>query len=424
LRIGLVGAGNVGGGVIELLRMNRDLIASRAGAPIEIVAAAARDVERAKSRHGDDLRWTTDWREIAAAEDVDVVVELMGGTGEARECLLAAIGAGKPVVTANKALLAERGDEIFARASEAGTCLMYEAAIAGAIPVVKALSESLAANRIASIVGILNGTCNYILTSMEKGEGSFEECLAKAQRLGFAEADPTLDVGGIDAAHKICLLGRLAMGTPLDFGKVIVRGIREIDSEDISFAGEMGYRVRLLAIAKRDENSGVELMVYPTLLPQGHIMAKVDGSMNAVQIASDAAGETICYGAGAGGLPTASAVVSDLIDIACGRGNVPGDAAPLCKIVPAPEVRAHSFYMRMSVADEPGVLSRVSGILAEEGISIGSVVQREGDGEEPVDLVMILHRNRFGCVLSSVERIGELGQVAGKVKVFPVETFA
>ena len=423
MKIGMVGAGNVGGGVMSLLRKNASLIASQLGEAVELEGVAVRDSVNAKARHGQGIAWTEDWRELTGNPEIDVIVEVMGGLDEAGECIMSAFDNGKAVVTANKALLAERGSDIFARVAREGKILMYEAAIAGALPIVKIVRESLSANRISSVVGILNGTCNYILTSMEKGEGSFKECLHKAQNLGFAEANPELDIEGIDAAHKIALLGKLAMGAPLEFPKVLTKGIQGIDTLDISYAKEMGYRIRLLAIAKSDGNSGVELMVYPTLLPVDHIMAKVDGNMNAVFVTSDAAGEILCHGAGAGPLPTASAIVSDLIEVgkeSPSFSNRPGEDVG---IVPAAEIRAHSFYMRMLVQDKPGVLASISGVLADVGISIGSVVQRESQGGDPVELVMILHRNRFGRVLDSVRRIEKLEHVSGKVTLFPVETF-
>lgn len=424
MRVGIVGAGTVGGGVIDLLGGNAAVIEAGAGEHIEVAGVAVRDVAKARSRRGDSVPWVDDWRKLTSDPAVDVVLELMGGLDEAKACTLDAIANGKPVVTANKALLAEQGDEVFAAAKESGGTVRYEAAIAGAIPIVKVLREALAANRVHSIVGIVNGTCNHILTSMEKGAGTFAECLAEAQRLGYAEADPALDIDGTDSAHKIVLLGMIAMGTPLEFGKVPVMGISGIDTVDISFAEEMGYRIRLLAIAKRDEDRGVELMVHPTLLPADHLMAKVDSNMNAVSVVTDAAGEIVCQGAGAGALPTASAVVADLIEIARGGGADPWPQRNGATIVEAPEIRAHSFYLRMLVQDRPGVLAQVSGILAEAGISIGSVVQRESHESEPVNLVMILHRNRFGKVRESVRRIEALDIVQGEAKVLPVETLS
>ena len=424
MKVGMVGAGNVGGGVIELLKRNSGLIETKAGEPVSLAGVAVRDVAKAKGKFGDEINWVTDWRTLTSDGEIDVIVEVMGGLDEAGECVMSAFDNGKAVVTANKALLAERGGDIFARTQDEGKTLKYEAAIAGAIPAVKVVSESLAANRIESVVGIVNGTCNYILSSMEKGHGGLDECLRKAQELGFAEADPGLDIDGVDAGHKIALLGRLAMDAPLEFDKVTIKGISGIDEKDISYAEEMGYRIRLLAIAKRDDNGGIELMVSPTLLPLDHIMAKVDGNMNAVLIVSDAAGETLCYGAGAGPLPTASAIVSDLIEIARGGGGMPDKSRAKTHIVPAADIRAHSFYLRIRVQDRPGVLAQVSGILADEDVSIDSVVQRESSGDAAVDLMMILHRNRFGRVLDCVRRIEDLDQVLGKAKLYPVETFA
>lgn len=424
MRVGIVGAGTVGGGVIDLLGRNAALIGECAGEKVEISGVAVRDVAKAKSRRGDAVRWTDDWRTLTSDPGTDVIVEVMGGLQEAKACTLDAIANGKAVVTANKALLAEQGGEVFAAVRERGGTLKFEAAIAGAIPIVKVLREALTANHVHSIVGIVNGTCNYILTSMEKGNGTFAECLAEAQRLGYAEADPALDIDGVDSAHKIVLLGMIAMGTPLEFSRVPTMGISEIDTVDISFAEEMGYRIRLLAIAKRDDGQGVELMVHPTLLPADHIMAKVDRNMNAVSVVADAAGEIVCQGAGAGAMPTASAVVADLVEIARGGGAAPWPARDGASIVPAEEIRAHSFYLRMLVQDRPGVLARVSGILADAGISIGSMVQRESHASRPVNLVMILHRNRFGRVVESVRKIEALDFVSGSVKVFPVETLS
>lgn len=381
LKLGLLGLGTVGGGVLTLLERNGEAIASRAGTTIRVVAAAVRDAGKARPG-ADTVRLSTRIETVIDDPDVDVVVELMGGTDAARDAVERAIRAGKPVVTANKALIALHGRELFALAKEHGTTVSYEAAVAGGIPLIKALREGLTANRIHSIAGIINGTCNYILTEMSQTGAAFDAVLAEAQRLGYAEADPTFDVGGIDAAHKLTILASIAFGIPLSFDQVKTDGIESVTAEDLAYARELGYRIKPLAIARRQEK-GVELRVHPTLVPERDLLANVNGVLNAVVVRADAASPTGYFGPGAGAEATASAVLADVVDLAR-RGTdaqMPalGQSADLVdspRPLPIEEaVSAH--YLRLRVADTPGVLNAISGALAEQGISIEAIVQKE-----------------------------------------------
>ncbi len=385
LKVGLIGLGSVGQGVVRVLKNNGEEIARRLGRPIVITHAAARDLKKKRDCNLNDITVTSDAMFIARDADVDVVVEVIGGFSPARELLLAAIARGKPVVTANKALLAEDGNRIFAAAREKGVMLAFEAAVGGGIPVIKAIREGLAANQIESVAGIINGTCNYILTQMAEREIDFAKALAEAQKLGYAEADPSFDIEGVDAAHKLTILAAIAFGMPLSFKQVATEGITEIRIQDISLARELGYRIKHLGIAKRT-SAGVELRTQPTLIPEERLLAKVDGVLNSVLIRGNAMGQVGLYGRGAGAEPTASAVVADLVDVARLLGapaqhQVPAlafqpDQLRELKVTPLAEITS-SFYLRLRVADTPGVLKGITSILAEFDISIEAILQKE-----------------------------------------------
>ncbi|MCK5859016.1 homoserine dehydrogenase [Abyssibacter sp.] len=394
LKLGLLGLGTVGGGVLTLLERNGDAIANRAGLRIRVVAAAVRDA--AKARPGaEDVRLTTSIDEVIDDPDVDVVLELMGGTDAAKTAVERAIRAGKPVVTANKALIALHGQTLFEQAKAQGTTVSYEAAVAGGIPLIKALREGLTANKIHSIAGIINGTCNYILTEMSQTGAAFDTVLADAQRLGYAEADPTFDVGGIDAAHKLTILASIAFGIPLSFDQVTTDGIGSVTAEDLTYARELGYRIKPLAIARR-QSKGVELRVHPTLVPEKDLLANVNGVLNAVVVRADAASPTGYFGPGAGAEATASAVLADVVDLARNSTGVKMPALGQSEALPNPPrplsiddaVSAH--YLRLRVADTPGVLNAISGALAEHAISIEAIVQKELPSPVSTTTVIIL----------------------------------
>ncbi|MEE4351212.1 MAG: homoserine dehydrogenase [Pacificimonas sp.] len=417
LRIGIAGLGTVGAGVVKLLTMNADLIAARAGRPIEIVAVNAR--ERAKDR-GVDLspyRWQDDLGLMAEADDIDVVVEMIGGSdGPAVAFARKALKAGKGLVTANKAMIAHHGAELAGLAEAAGQPLKFEAAVAGGIPVIKGLGGGAAANEISSLFGILNGTCNYILTEMEQKGSAFADVLKDAQLLGYAEADPTFDIDGIDAAHKLAILASLAFGTEIAFDAVETRGIREIEAVDIARAAALGYRVRLVGEARC--SGGVLFQrVHPVLVPRDHPLAKVEGSLNAVVADGNFVGRLSFEGAGAGAGPTASAVVADIIDIA--RGELTpafGVPASLLEPVAAADSDAGSgrSYIRVAVADEPGVMADLTAILRDCGVSIESLIQEgNGDDEDPVFIAMITHETEHGRLSDAVRRMDALAAVHG-----------
>ncbi len=383
LRVGLIGLGTVGQGVVRVLARNGAQIARRAGRPIEIVAAATRDPSKPRNCELKGIKISADPFSVVRA-DVDVVVELIGGLDPAERLIGEALGRGRHVVTANKALLAERGVALFQRAQAAGSILAFEAAVAGGIPIIKVLREGLVANRVTGIAGIINGTSNYILTQMREREAAFADVLAEAQKLGYAEADPTFDVEGIDAAHKLTILAAIAFGTPLASGIVRAEGISQIQAQDIALAGELGYRIKSLGIAKQTGH-GVELRVHPTLVPEGKLLAKVDGVLNAVLVDGDAIGQTVYVGRGAGAEATASAVIADLVDIARLHGaaarhwvaplGVTGATAPP-PLLPIENVES-AYYLRLRVADEPGVLRALTSILAEADISVEAILQKE-----------------------------------------------
>ncbi len=429
IRVGLLGLGVVGGGTWKVLQKNAEEIARRAGRRIEVAAVAVRDVEKARRLLGDsDVRITTDGLEVARDPNIDIVVELIGGETIAKEWVMEAIRQGKHVVTANKALLACHGNEIFDAASSKGVMVMFEAAVAGGIPIIKAIREGLTANRIDWIAGIINGTTNFILSEMQSRGLPFNTVLAEAQRLGYAEADPTFDIEGVDAAHKLTLLASLAFGIPVQFDKACVEGISKLEAEDIQHAARLGYRIKLLGITRRRDD-GIELRVHPTLIPMGCLLANVDGAMNAVLVHGDAVGPTLYYGQGAGEMPTASAVVADLVDVARLESADPEhrvphlafqpDAVKDIPILGADDIES-SYYLRLRVEDRPGVLSEISRILAESDISIGSMFQEPFQAGE-ASIIFLLHRAREGAVSGAITRMHKLPFVRSEVTRLRVE---
>ena len=417
LRVGLLGIGTVGSGTFEVLARNQEEIRRRAGCGIQITVVADLDTARAEAVVKGRARVVADASAVVADPDVDVVVELIGGYGVAKALVLEAIRRGKHVVTANKALLAVHGTEIFAAARERGVTVAFEAAVAGGIPIIKALREGLTANRIEWVAGIINGTTNFILSEMRAKRLDFGAVLKEAQRLGYAEADPTFDIEGIDAAHKATILSAIAFGVPVQFDKAHVEGITALQAADIRYAEQLGYRIKLLGIARRREQ-GIELRVHPTLIPATRLIANVEGAMNAVVVKADAVGTTLYYGKGAGSEPTASAVIADLVDIARLQTADPGHRVPSLAfqpgsladtpILPVGEV-VTSYYLRLVVADKAGVLARITGILAEHDISIDAVLQRESaEGEKQTDLIILTHdtvERRMAAALAQMQAL-------------------
>ena len=404
IQVGLLGIGTVGSGVFGVLKRNQSEIVRRAGRGIEIAMVADLDMARAQAAVGPQVKVVSDARAVIANPDIDIVIELIGGYGIAKQLVLEAIEAGKHVVTANKALLAVHGTEIFAAASRKGVMVMFEAAVAGGIPIIKSLREGLSANRIQWIAGIINGTTNFILSEMRDKGLDFGVVLKQAQALGYAEADPTFDIEGVDAAHKAALMSAMAFGVPVQFDKAYVEGITKLGATDIKYAEQLGYRIKLLGLTKKTDK-GIELRVHPTLVPIKRLIANVEGAMNAVMVHGDAVGTTLYYGKGAGSEPTASAVIADLIDIARlhtadATQRVPHlafqpDAMSNTPVLPMGEV-VTSYYLRLKVADEAGVLANVTSILAKAGISIDAVLQREadevgGEGATQTDLIILTH---------------------------------
>ncbi|MBC7162161.1 homoserine dehydrogenase [Immundisolibacter sp.] len=424
VRIGLLGLGTVGGGTLELLARNGDEIARRAGRPLRVTHAAVKDPRRRRSALAGQVHLLADPFELVHHPDIDIVAELIGGIEPARALMLAAINAGKHVVTANKALIAHHGNEIFEAARRAGVAVGFEAAVAGGIPIIKTLREGLAGNRIHGLAGIINGTSNYILTQMRDAGLDFATALAEAQRLGYAEADPSFDIDGVDAAHKLAILAAIAFGMPLCFDEVHVEGIRDLSAVDVDYAGQLGYRLKLLGIARRSER-GVQLRVHPTLLPQRHLLAQVDGVINAVLVDSDALGQSLYYGAGAGAGPTASAVVADLIDIARALTIDPEHRVPYLAfhhdrlqalpILPIDAVET-AFYLRLTALDRPGVLADVTRILADQHISIEAILQKEPPpGESHVAVILLTHTVRERALREAIARIEALPSIEGRV---------
>ena len=431
IQVGLLGIGTVGSGVFNVLQRNQDEISRRAGRGIQITMVADLDVERAKSVVGADVQVVNDARAIIANPDIDIVIELIGGYGIAKALVLEAIAAGKHVVTANKALLAVHGTEIFAAASAKGVMVAFEAAVAGGIPIIKALREGLTANRIQWIAGIINGTTNFILSEMRSKGLDFDVVLKEAQRLGYAEADPTFDIEGVDAAHKVTLMSAIAFGIPVQFDKAYVEGITQLGAADIKYAEQLGYRIKLLGITKRADK-GIELRVHPSLVPAKRLIANVEGAMNAVVVQGDAVGTTLYYGKGAGSEPTASAVIADLVDItrlhtADPEHRVPHlafqpDQVQDIAVLPIEDV-VTSYYLRMRVEDKPGVLADITRILADSEISIEALNQKEAaEGESHTDIILLTHQTVERKANAAIARIEALPVVQGKVTKLRMES--
>ena len=433
IRVGLLGLGTVGSGTLEVLRRNREEIARRAGREIVVTQACARDLSKPRAAPLDGVRLVGDARALVASPDIDIVVEVMGGESPARELVLEAIARGKHVVTANKALLAKHGNAIFAAAHETGVMVAFEAAVAGGVPIIKAIREGLSANRIEWLAGIINGTCNYILSEMRERGLAFDAVLAEAQRLGYAEADPAFDVGGIDAAHKLTILSAIAFGIPMQFDKAYVEGIDRLTAADIRYAEGLGYRIKLLGIARRAAG-GIELRVHPTLVPARRLLANVEGVMNAVLVKGDAVGPTLYYGRGAGAEPTASAVVADLVDVTRMATADPEHRVPHLAfqpdrlssepILPMGEVET-ACYLRLRALDRPGVLADVTRICADLAISIDAIFQKEaGEGEDVVDVVILTHRTYERSVNEAIRRIEALPTIPAPVVRIRLEDLA
>jgi len=430
IRVGLLGLGVVGGGTFKVLARNAEEIARRAGRSIVVTKVSARDLARASERVGDAAQVVTDPFEIVRDPSIDIVVELIGGTGVARDLVMEALAQGKHVVTANKALLAKHGNEIFALASSKGVMVAFEAAVAGGIPIIKAIREGLTANRIEWVAGIINGTTNFILSEMRDRGLPFADVLKEAQALGYAEADPTFDVEGVDAAHKLTLLASIAFGIPVQFDRAYVEGISKLSAIDIKYAEELGYRIKLLGITKR-RPEGIELRVHPTLVANKRLIANVEGAMNAVLVKGDAVGETLYYGKGAGEEPTASAVVADLVDVtrlhtADPEHRVPHlafqpDSISDAPILPIDEV-CTSYYLRVEVEDAPGVLADIARILADGSISIGSMIQKPSADAPRAEIIFLTHEAVERDVNAAIALIEALPTVRSKVTRLRLET--
>jgi homoserine dehydrogenase len=430
IKVGLLGIGTVGSGTFNVLKRNQEEITRRAGRGIEITMVADLNTARAKELTNGECEVVSDANLVVNNPEIDIVIELIGGYGIAKELVMKAIANGKHVVTANKALLATHGNEIFKAAQDKGVMVAFEAAVAGGIPIIKALREGLTANRIQWIAGIINGTTNFILSEMRDKGLDFDVVLKEAQRLGYAEADPTFDIEGVDAAHKATIMSAIAFGIPVQFDKAHVEGITKLQATDIRYAEQLGYRIKLLGIARRTPN-GIELRVHPTLIPAKRLIANVEGAMNAVLVQGDAVGATLYYGKGAGSEPTASAVIADLVDItrlatADPEHRVPHlafqpNAMVDTPILPMSEVTT-SYYLRMRVSDQPGVLADVTRILADSSISIDAMLQKEPDeGETRTDIIMLTHQTQEKNVVSAISKIEALPTVVGEVTKIRLE---
>ncbi len=430
IKVGLLGIGTVGAGTFNVLKRNQEEITRRAGRGIEIAMVADLNVERAKELTNGTCVVVNDANVVVNNPDIDIVIELIGGYGIAKELVLKAIANGKHVVTANKALLATHGNEIFKAAQEKGVMVAFEAAVAGGIPIIKALREGLTANRIQWIAGIINGTTNFILSEMRDKGLDFDTVLKEAQRLGYAEADPTFDIEGVDAAHKATIMSAIAFGMPVQFDKAHVEGITKLEAVDIRYAEQLGYRIKLLGITKRTAK-GIELRVHPTLIPSKRLIANVEGAMNAVLVHGDAVGATLYYGKGAGAEPTASAVIADLVDITRLATADPEHRVPYLAfqphamsdtpILPMAEITT-SYYLRMQVADQPGVLADVTRILADATISIDAMLQKEpAEGEIQTDIIMLTHQTQEKNVIAAIAKIEALATVVGNVTKIRME---
>jgi len=424
VKVGLLGLGTVGGGTVNVLTRNADEIARRAGRGIRITQAAAREYNAEAISGLDQIEVTDDAFAVVNTPEIEIVIELIGGYSPARELVLQAIENGKHVVTANKALIAMHGNEIFAAAQAKGVTVAFEAGVAGGIPIIKAIREGLAANQIEWVAGIINGTGNFILSEMRDKGRDFEDVLAEAQALGYAEADPTFDVEGIDAAHKLTILSSIAFGIPLQFDKTYTEGITRIERQDVAFADELGYRIKHLGIAHKTDK-GIEMRVHPTLIPERRLIANVDGVMNAVLVKGDAVGPTLYYGAGAGSEPTASAVVADVVDVVRALTTDPENRVPHLAFQPnelsdlpilGMEDVETAYYLRMQVADELGVMAEITRILADTGISIEAIQQKEpAEGDTQVSLIMLTHEVLERQMNQAIDRIEALASVTGPV---------
>ena len=429
--IGILGLGTVGGGTASVLQRNAAEISRRAGREIQLVAASVRDINKKRSDDLSNVKLTTDSSEIVNNPDIDIVLELIGGIEEANQLIMRAIENGKHVVTANKALIALHGNEIFASAQKKGVTVAFEAAVAGGIPIIKAIREALAGNQIQWLAGIINGTGNFILTEMRDKGRDFADVLQEAQALGYAEADPTFDVEGIDAAHKLTILASIAFGAPLQFDKVYTEGISAIQRIDVEYAAELGYRIKHLGIARRVE-SGLEMRVHPTLIPHRRLIANVDGVMNAVLVKADAVGPTLYYGPGAGAEPTASAVVADLVDVVRALTTDPGNRVPHLAFQPdaiedipilSMDQVETAFYLRMQVQDQAGVLADITQIFASHNISIEAILQKEDqDAQGCVPLVILTHTVLESNMMDAINQIEQLNTVSGSVTRIRLET--
>jgi homoserine dehydrogenase len=430
VKLGIIGGGTVGSGVFDALQRNGSLVASRLGVEVTVHRVAVRDLKKQRAAKIPHALLTTDWREVVFDPQVQLVAELIGGTTIAREAILAALKLGKPVITANKALLSAHGEELFAAAKKYGTNLYYEASVAGGIPIIKALREGFVGNRINALYGIVNGTCNYILTRMKLEGADFGAVLADAQRLGYAETPPDLDIDGHDAAHKTGILASLAHGFWINSKKTHVEGIRHISALDIKFAGELGYTIKLLGTVKRLEgNCRVQVSVYPTLVPNSHVLASVNGVFNAVFVRGDVVGDSLFYGRGAGKDATASAVLSDIgdavLDLKSGvKNRLPAFVPHECSgaVAPIEEVTSQ-YFVRLNVVDKPGVLAKIATIFGESNIGISSVIQPEGHEGKSVPLIFMLHYATNGAAMKALAKIAKLPTVKGKPVMIRVESF-
>lgn len=432
IKVGLLGLGTVGSGTFNVLKRNQEEIMRRAGRAIEITMVAVRNVERAREiiKGDSKIEIVTDGNLVVNNPDIDIVIELIGGNDVAKDLVMKAIANGKHVVTANKALVAKHGNEVFKAAQDKGVMVAFEAAVAGGIPIIKALREGLTANRIQWIAGIINGTTNFILSEMRDKGLDFSTVLQQAQALGYAEADPTFDIEGIDAAHKLTIMASIAFGIPTQFDKAYVEGITKLEAKDIDYAEQLGYRIKLLGITKRTDQ-GIELRVHPTLIPEKRLIANVEGAMNAVLVQGDAVGATLYYGKGAGAEPTASAVIADLVDITRLAAADPEHRVPHLAfqpnslsdlpILPMSEI-VTSYYLRMHVADQAGVLADVTRILAESSISIDAMLQKEpAEGESKTDIIMLTHQTQEKNILAAIAKIEALASVFGTVTKLRLE---
>ncbi len=430
IKVGLLGIGTVGGGTFSVLKRNQEEISRRAGRDIIVTMIADKDLDKARSLAGSDIVVTDNAHDIVTNPEIDIVVELIGGNTIAKDLILEAIAQSKHVVTANKALLASHGTEIFSAARDKGVMVAFEAAVAGGIPIIKALREGLTANRIEWIAGIINGTANFILSEMREKGLSFEPVLDQAQKLGYAEADPTFDIEGIDAAHKITIMAAIAFGIPVQFDKAYTEGVSKLTQADIQYAEELGYRIKLLGITKRVAH-GIELRVHPALIPEGRLIANVEGVMNAVLVKGDAVGPTLYYGAGAGAEPTASSVIADLVDVTRMQTADPLHRVPVLSFQPdllsdTPILAMHevqtSYYLRLQVIDKAGVLAEITRILADLNISINAMIQKEpGGGEDTVNIIILTHKTVEKSINEAITEIEALSVVTSQVTRIRIE---